>query len=104
MTDEDIRKLAEEYAEHKSPIQEYLRAYDKRDNLNEAYRKEALSVLKFLSDKFCIVEKEKVEALQNEIYGEIMCAHDDDDWQSAAHYILDVMPRSFNELFNDTEI
>lgn len=45
--------------------------------------------------EFICVERVKVEALQSEILKEIMDAHDIDDWQGVAHYVLDVMPRSF---------
>ena len=40
-----------------------------------------------------------MDALQGEIFKAIMDTHDTDDWQDAAHYILDVMPRSFAALF-----
>lgn len=45
------------------------------------------------------VSREQIDALQDEIFKAIMDAHDADDWQDAAHYILDVMPRSFAALF-----
>ena len=60
-TPEEIKKIAIEYAESKCSVQEYLRAYDKRDNLNEAYSKEALAVLEFLSKDYCIVPKSKLQ-------------------------------------------
>ena len=101
MTEEDIRKLATQFAD------DMFKDDDMSDSGNIDEYHDVWEVCNsfgnFLLEKFCIVEKEKVETLQNEIHGEIMCAHDDDDWQSVAHYILDVMPRSFNELFNDTE-
>ena len=63
-TPEEIKKIAIEYAESKCSVQEYLRAYDKRDNLNGAYSKEALAVLEFLSKDYCIVPKSKARELQ----------------------------------------
>lgn len=50
-------------------------------------------------DKLLGVSRTQIDALQGEIFDAIMDAHDDDDWQAAAHYILDVMPRSFAALF-----
>ena len=50
-------------------------------------------------DKLLGVSLKQIDALQGEIFDAIMDAHDDDDWQAAAHYILDVMPRSFAALF-----
>ena len=50
-------------------------------------------------DKLLGVSRKQIDALQGEIFDAIMDAHDDDDWQAAAHYILDVMPRSFAALF-----
>ena len=101
MTDEYIRKLATQYAD------ELFKDDDMSDSGNIDEYHDVWEVCNsfgnFLLEKFCIVEKEKVNALQSEIFKEIMDSHDDDDWQSAAHYILDVMPRSFNELINDTE-
>lgn len=52
-----------------------------------------------LSERLSDKEKEKIIKLQSEIFKEIMDAHDDDDWQSVAHYILDVMPRTFASIF-----
>lgn len=45
------------------------------------------------------VSRKQIDALQGEIFKAIMDAHDADDWQDVAHYILDVMPRSFAALF-----
>lgn len=57
------------------------------------------SVLSRIAQDYCIVPKSKIDALQAEIFKEVMDAHDADDWQGVAHYILDVMPRSFSKLF-----
>lgn len=46
------------------------------------------------------VSSKQIDLLQGEIFKAIMDAHDADDWQDAAHYILDVMPRSFAALFS----
>ena len=106
MTDEEIRKLAREYAEAMCPVEDYCDGvYDNLRNSDlPIYKDDAKSVLEWLCKNYAIVEKGKVNALQSEIFKEIMDSHDADDWQSAAHYILDVMPRSFNELFNKTDI
>jgi len=50
-------------------------------------------------DEMLCVSRKQIDALQGEIFKAIMDAHDADDWQDAAHYILDVMPRSFAALF-----
>lgn len=50
-------------------------------------------------DEMLTVSRKQIDALQGEIFKAIMDAHDADDWQDAAHYILDVMPRSFAALF-----
>ena len=50
-------------------------------------------------DEMLCVSRKQIDALQGEIFKAIMDAHDADDWQDAAHYILDVMPRSFVALF-----
>ena len=99
MTDEEIRKLAQSCAE--ACLERYSSVQD--SEIAKGYTDVMETAIRSIMETHCIVEKDKVEALQNEIHGEIMCAHDDDDWQGVAHYILDVMPRSFNELFNDTE-
>lgn len=50
------------------------------------------------SEEMLTVSRKQIDALQGEIFKAIMDAHDADDWQDAAHYILDVMPRSFAAL------
>ncbi len=50
-------------------------------------------------EEMLTVSRTKIEALHSEIHKAIMDAHDADDWQDAAHYILDILPRSFNALF-----
>lgn len=50
-------------------------------------------------DEMLTVSRKQIDALQGEIFKAIMDAHDADDWQDAAHYILDVMTRSFAALF-----
>ena len=50
-------------------------------------------------DEMLYVSRKQIDLLQGEIFKAIMDAHDADDWQDAAHYILDVMPRSFAALF-----
>lgn len=51
-------------------------------------------------EEMLYVSSKQIDALQGEIFKAIMDAHDADDWQDAAHYILDVMPRSFAALFS----
>lgn len=99
LTPEEIKKIALRFALEKSEGDAY-------DPFEKEY---AAEVLQWLSERFCIVEKSKINALQGEIFKEIMDAHDADDWQSVAHYILDIMPRSFTfifgtELFNEEKI
>lgn len=60
MTPDQIRQIAEEYAEHKSPIADFINAYDKRDNLHEVYKEEAVKVLQYLAKRYCVVERSKV--------------------------------------------
>lgn len=50
-------------------------------------------------EEMLMVSRKQIDVLQGEIFKAIMDAHDADDWQDAAHYILDVMPRSFAALF-----
>lgn len=50
-------------------------------------------------EEMLMVSRKQIDVLQGEIFKAIMDAHDADDWQDAAHYILDVMPRSFATLF-----
>ena len=51
-------------------------------------------------DEMLCVSRKQIDTLQSEIFKAIMDAHDADDWQDVAHYILDVMPRSFAALFD----
>ena len=99
MTDEDIRKLAQSCAE--ACLERYSSMQD--SEIAKEYADLMKTAIKAILETHCIVEKEKVNSLQSEISKEIMDAHETDDWQGVAHYILDVMPRSFNELFKDTE-
>ena len=104
MTDEDIKKIAAEIA---NILYNEDRTYNHHlwwsVEPKERKAEEVEDIINVILRDYCIVEKEKVDALQSEIFKEIMDSHDADDWQGVAHYILDVMPRSFNELFNDTE-
>ena len=90
-TDKHFIDMAKDYAMYLDP--------DNKVN-REMIEVDSLGFLNWVMEKFCIVEKEKVNALQSEIFKEIMDSHDTDDWQGIAHYILDVMPRSFNKIFN----
>lgn len=97
MTDNEIQQLAHQYAEQNPPQtkDEVLKQYGMFLNATEVFE----PFLRWLTKTHCIVSREKVKALHNNIHGNIMCAHDDDDWQEAAHYILDVMPRRFAAVF-----
>lgn len=86
MTDKKIKDLARKYVEE---------VY----NGDTDFIDEALSIIGWLLLDHCIVSQEKVKALEANIHGNIMYAHDEDDWQEAAHYILDVMPRRFTAIF-----
>lgn len=97
MTKEMIEKLAREYAKKyhnysavkvETPTQSYW-----------YYNSMIKDVIEEILRTYCIVSRERVKDLYNSIQGEIICAHDDDDWHSAAHYILDVMPREFTKIF-----
>lgn len=101
MTKEELEKLAREFAEHTSNG-------DALDPYIDYATKLAKDVLQWLCKTHCIVERQAVIDLENEIFANVMDCHKEDDWQSAADYVLYVMPRSFNtvfgeELFNDTE-
>lgn len=95
MTEDQIKATAEEYA--KSTLNEYSTGVDK--DAAKSLTSDLIQFLSFLSTRYCIVEMEKVKALHDNIHSNIMCAHDDDDWQDASHYILDVMPRRFAAVF-----
>ena len=73
---------------HKTDLLKYLFGYH---NLTSDGKEE---------DEMLYVSRKQIDALQGEIFKAIMDAHDADDWQDAAHYILDVMPRSFAALFS----
>ena len=91
VTNKHFIEIAKDYAMYLDP--------DNKPN-RTMIEVDSLGFLNWVMEKYCLVEKSKLEALQDEIHGEIMCAHDDDDWQSASHYVLDVLPRSFGELYN----
>lgn len=71
---------------HKTDLMKYL--FGRHNLTSDADREEML-----------YVSSKQIDLLQGEIFKAIMDAHDADDWQDAAHYILDVMPRSFAALF-----
>lgn len=100
MTDNEIKDLAMEVAK---TLYGDDSSYDGIlwwcDEPKERKTEEIEMVLKVLLRNHCINSKEKVKALEANIHGNIMCAHDDDDWQEVAHYILDVMPRRFIAVF-----
>lgn len=59
MAQEQIEKLAMDYAKHNWPTDEYIGVY--WDDERQADADSATPVLKWLSDKWLIVEKEKVD-------------------------------------------
>ncbi len=103
MTDQELQQLAQQYAEDMCPIEDYTKGdyidLEARNTELQIHRDDAMQVLRWITKTHCIVSREKARALHNNIHGEIMYAHDDDDWQEAAHYILDVMPRRFVAVF-----
>lgn len=92
MTDQKIQQLAREIA-----TENYKHFGDEKSIDLMAHEYE--DVIKRIARTHCIVSKEKVKALEANIHGNIMYAHNEDDWQEAAHYILDVMPRRFVAVF-----
>ena len=96
MDKEKLNKAADRYLDYLSELGKYPTI----SNTRKAFIEGAKHLLyQPLSEKMTEEEKAKINALYEEIYGEIMCAHDDDDWQGVAHYILDVMPRTFRDIF-----
>lgn len=92
MTDEEIRKLAEQYV--------------KEVHYDDFFLDEATRVIKWLSDKFCIVEKEKVIRLWNEIIDDAKTniANGFPDYAEFNKLQLPPLEILFGkELFNDTE-
>lgn len=100
MTPEEIKNIATEIA---TTLYNEDRTYNHHlwwsVEPKERKAEEVEDIINVILKDYCIVPKSKINALHEEIHGEIMCAHDDDDWQSVSHYILDVMPRSFSDIF-----
>ena len=92
MKDEEIRKLAEQYAEFTdgSPADKaYIRAVTQ-------------CFTEWLLRKFCIVEKEKIKALYSKMELDGNHVDSDNDW--AVYEAMDELENIFGEeLFNDTE-
>lgn len=90
MTEEEIRKLADRYVRENgiTPTQ----AYYENKRILEA--DDVLPILRWLSDKFCIVEKEKVKN-----FLELSEVHALDSID-AVEFIEDIFGK---ELFNETE-
>ena len=62
MTEEEIKKLSAEYAEAVCPIEDYDELDDPlRETDIQICEYDAKSVLTWLSERFCIVEKSKVK-------------------------------------------
>ena len=114
VSQEEIEKAAEKYAIQKTEqyipesygdmrhrrIAERFDSHDIQqafeDGVNFALGKQEKDAE---GEELLTVSRTKIEALHSEIHKAIMDAHDADDWQDAAHYILDILPRSFNALF-----
>ena len=97
MTDEEIRKLAKQFAEYS--LSEERKMYDDEtfQRLVDESSKglfDVRYVLQWLSEKFCIVEKEKVKNFLELSEVHALDAID------AVEFIEDVFGK---ELFNDTE-
>lgn len=62
MTNEDIKKLSEAYAEYMCPVGDYCGGvYDDQRNTDlPIYKDDAKSVLEWLSERYCIVPKEQI--------------------------------------------
>ena len=99
MTEEDIRKLSEECALYYQGRPSH-KGYELSNRLTiEGYAKMAL---KWLSEKFCIVEKEKIKALYSKMELDGNHVDSDNDW--AIYEAMDELEKIFgSELFNDTE-
>ncbi|MCM1484066.1 MAG: SAM-dependent methyltransferase [Muribaculaceae bacterium] len=97
MTPEEIKKIAEEYAD--MYMERYIPQVSKKDNIRNTFIREAMTILIVLTERYYLIEKGKAKALQAEILCAIMNAHDDDDMQMVAHEVLDVMPRRFAAVF-----
>lgn len=99
MTDQELQQLAREYAEQYPPFSDPEISKVDRDSMIDTMTDYAEEILRWLTKTHCIVSREKVKALEVSIHANIMYAHDEDDWQDASHYILDVMPRIFAAVF-----
>lgn len=99
MTDNEIEKMARIFAESENPEEDYGENIVERDMDLYISKDEATRVLRWLAKDHCIVSKTQTIELHDEIHGAIMCAKDEDDWDAAAHYILDEMPTQFNHTF-----
>ena len=96
MTDEQINDLAQEYAKAVTPFSADEFYYELAFHRNE---KEFCKAIKWLSERFCIVEKEKVK----EAYTKAMNAEqwgDRGDDNLYGGYVLETL---FPELFKDEE-
>lgn len=62
-TPEEIKKIAREYAEYMCPVGDYCGGvYDDQRNTDlPIYKDDAKSVLEWLSERYCLVEKSKVK-------------------------------------------
>ena len=105
MTDEEIKKLARECTEdfRKDVLQFFPTPLpNSMEVLIQEEQKSIVKVLQWLSDKFCIVEKEKVKALYSKMELDGNHVDSDNDW--AVYEAMDELEKIFGEeLFNDTE-
>ena len=98
---EEVKRLAQYYSRHISALfgMERQRADKFYYEFVSLFGRHNLTSDAEEDDEMLTVSRKQIDALQGEIFKAIMDAHDADDWQDAAHYILDVMPRSFAALF-----
>lgn len=93
MTYKEIRQLGEEFM--KAVPESWPYDSDALTTIEIAE-----DVIEWLTERYSIVEKSKINALQSEIFKGIMDSHEAEDWQGVAHYVLDVMPRTFSHIFS----
>ena len=70
-TPEEIKKLSDAYAEYMCPVGDYCGGVydDQRNSDLPIYKDDAKSVLEWLSERFCIVEKNKLQEIDNVVCG-----------------------------------
>lgn len=95
MTDEEIRKIASEYAEYMCPVGDYCGGVsdDQRNADLPIYKDDAKSVLEWLSKDYCIVPKSKVKELYAKTESDHCHVDEDNDW------VVDMMLGRMEDIF-----